>query len=179
MDLTAALFHIDKVNEYVDPADNRFKQDGREIHKGIELTVTGRIGNRLTLVGGLMGMEAEMRRARNNPSIEGKTPVNVPRKQARLYAEYDIPGATGLTLTGAANHMGSRPVDARNIDRFASATIYDLGLRYQKKWQQQLLTVNFNISNLFDKAYWSYYRSGDGLSLGAPRTFALTVKTEW
>lgn len=179
MDLTAAIFHIDKVNEYIDPTDNRFKQDGREIHEGIELTATGRIGNRLTLVGGLTAMKAEMRRARNNPPIEGKTPVNVPRRQARLHIEYDIPGVAGLTLTGAANYMGSRPVDAMNTDRFDSATIYDLGARYRTRWLRQLLTVNLHVANLFDKAYWSYYRSGDGLFLGAPRTFALTVKTEW
>ena len=35
------------------------------------------------------------------------------------------------------------------------------------------------MQNIFNTAYWAYYRSGDGLLLGNPRTVALTIKASW
>jgi len=178
MDLTAALFRIDVINQYTDPSDNVYKQDGREIHQGLEFTTTGKLTDRLTLVGGFTVMDAHIAQAKNNPTLEGKTPVNVPEQQARLYLEYALPGVSGLTLSGGANYSGKRPVDAANTDYLNSATTFDIGARYLAKLNGHKLSFNVNVSNLFDKAYWSYYRSGDGLLLGAPRIISFTVKAE-
>lgn len=177
IDLTAALFWIDKINEYTDPSDNVYKQEGREIHRGLELTATGKLGQQWTLVGGLTLQQAYIDWAANTPTLEGKTPVNVPRQQARLYAEYAVPGVDGFSVSGAANFSGRRPVDSANLEYMAGVTTYDTGLQYASRWQGRPWSVTLNIANLFDKAYWSYYRSGDGLWLGAPRTLALTFKT--
>jgi len=179
MDVTAALFRINKINEYLDPSDNVYKQDGREIHKGIEFSVVGKVAAQLTLVGGFTLLDAEVTKAANNPSLVGKTPVNVPERQARLYAEYVLPYVSGLTLVGGANYSGRRPVDAANTDYLDGATIYDAGIRYQTEVAQQRLVLNLDVSNLLNTAYWTYYRSGDGLLLGAPRIVSFTAKMKW
>lgn len=179
IDLTAALFQIDKINEYTDPNDKLYKQDGREIHKGIEFTAGGKLTEHLTLIGGFTLLDAEITKAKNNPALEGKVPVNVPQRQGRLYLEYALAEVPGLTLSGGANYSGKRPVDSANLSYLEASTTYDAGLRYQTRLGAQKLTFNLNVSNLFDKAYWTYYRSGDGLSLGAPRIVSLTAKTEW
>lgn len=179
MDLTAAVFRIDKINEYTDPADNTYKQDGREIHKGIEFTATGKLYRQLTVIGGLTVMNAQMTQVTNNPSIDGKAPVNVPAKQARLYLEYGLDDLPGLTLVGGANFSGRRAVDAANTAYMAGATTFDAGLRYQTGFGSHRLSLNLNVSNLFDKAYWSYYRSGDGLLLGSPRVISATAKVDF
>lgn len=179
MDLTAAWFRIDKINEYTDPRDNVYKQDGREVHQGLELTAAGRLSDRLTLVGGLTAMDVHVARARNNPALTGKIPVNVPERQARLYLEYALPAAAGLTVTGGVNHSGRRPVDALNTQFLDGATTCDLGLRYQTRVAGRDFSLNLNVSNLFDKVYWTYYRSGDGLLLGAPRLASATARLEF
>ena len=179
MDLTAAAFRINKINEYLDPGDNVYKQDGREVHKGIELSVVGKVVAQLTLIGGFTLLNAEVTKAANNPSLEGKTPVNVPERQARLYAEYVLPYVYGLTLVGGANYSGRRPVDAANTDYLDGAATYDAGIRYQTEVAQERLVLNLNVSNLLDTAYWTYYRSGDGLLLGAPRIVSFTAKMKW
>jgi len=120
-----------------------------------------------------------VKRARNNTAIEGKTPVNVPERQARLYLEYLVPGLDGLTLIAGGQYSGARPVDAANSDEFDGATVFDLGARYRVKFAGQELTARLTVANVFDKAYWSYYRAGDGLLLGAPRTVSLSVSTQW
>jgi iron complex outermembrane receptor protein len=179
MDVTAALFRINKINEYLDPSDNVYKQDGREIHKGIELSVVGKVVARLTLVGGFTLLNAEVTKAANNPALVGKIPVNVPERQARLYAEYILPYVSDLTLVGGANYSGRRPVDAVNTDYLDGATTYDAGIRYQTEVAKQKLVLNLNVSNLLNTAYWTYYRSGDGLLLGSPRIVSFTAKASW
>lgn len=179
IDLNAALFRINKINEYLDPGDNVYKQDGREIHQGVEVTATGKASARLTMIGGLTWLDANYEKAKNNPALVGKIPVNVPERQARAYVEYLLPEMDGLILTAGANYFGRRPVDAANSEFLAAATTVDLGARYRTAAGGHPLTLRFNVSNLFDKAYWTYYRSGDGLLLGAPRLVSLTAKLEW
>jgi iron complex outermembrane recepter protein len=179
MDLTVALFRIDKINEYTDPGDSIYKQDGREVHQGVEVTASGKIINRLTLVGGFTLMDAKVERARNNQALEGKTPVNVPEAQAKIYMEYELPFIPHLTATAGGNYFGRRPVDALNTTYFPEAITCDAGLRYQPSIYGHKTTLNLNVTNLFDKRYWSYYRSGDGLLLGEPRLFAFSAKVEW
>lgn len=179
VDLSAALFRIDKVNSEVDPSDNVFKQDGREIHQGIEVMGSGKLTDRLTVVGGFTWMDAHIEKATANPATEDKTPVNVPEKQARLYVEYALPWVPDLTVTGGANYFGKRPVDVMNSDYLDAATTFDAGLRYEPEVYGHKVDVNLTVSNLFNTDYWAYYRSGDGLLLGAPRVVSLSLKTTW
>ncbi|MCR6629189.1 MAG: TonB-dependent receptor [Magnetospirillum sp.] len=179
IDVNTALFRIDKVNSEVDPADNTFKQDGREIHQGLEVTASGKLTDRLTLVGGVTWMDAFIDKAVANPATQDKIPVNVPEKQARLYLEYALPFVPDLTVTGGANYYGKRPVNPLNTDYIDAATTVDAGLRYQPEVYGHKVDVNLTVANVFDTATWAYYRSGDGLLLGAPRVVSLSLKTTW
>jgi len=179
IDLTGALFRIDKANAEIDPTDRMYKQDGREIHQGLEVTATGKLTGRLTVVGGFTLMDAHIENALAVPASEGKTPINVPEEMARLYLEYALPFVPDLTLTGGANYTGRRPVDTLNTQYVPGVTTFDAGLRFQPEIDGHPLSVNLNVSNLLDTAYWAYYRSSDGLVLGAPRVVSLSVKATW
>ncbi|MGE4559955.1 MAG: TonB-dependent receptor, partial [Desulfobulbus sp.] len=175
VDLTAALFYIDKINEYTDPDDLVYKQDGRQVHKGVEFTLTGKITPNLSMVGGFTWLDAEIERS-NDASLEGKTPVNVPEKQARIYLDYILPFAPQYTVSAGAFYNGKRPVNANNTAYLDESLTFDTGLRYLTTVDGHDVSVNLNVINVFDTAYWAYYRSGDGLFLGEPRTVALNVK---
>jgi iron complex outermembrane receptor protein len=174
MDLTAALFRISELNEYL-AADNVYTQDGREVHKGLEVTATGRLVDRLTFVGGFTLLNARIDNT-NNPAIAGKIPINVPEQQGRAYLEYELPGINGLTVTGGENFNGKRPVTSANTAFFSSSATTDAGLRYQPSFWKRKVSCNINVSNMFNKAYWINYRSGDGLELGTPRIVSFTIK---
>ena len=177
LEMTAALFYINKVNEYLDPTDNLYKQDGRQVHLGLELAATGKLIEALTLAGGFTFLDARITKAKNNPGLEGKSPVNVPRIQVRLYLEYAF--GKVLTVTAGGSYSDRRAVDAMNTDSLPGAATFDVGLRNQTTLAGQKLTLNLNVSNLFNTAYWTFYRSGDGLLLGPPRVISFTAKTEW
>ncbi len=173
VDMTAALFDIDVVNQYLDPADNVYKQAGREVHKGFEIAATGKLTDQLTVVAGGTILDAQITQ---DPKYSGKIPVNVPEQQARLYFEYALTKIPGLTLSGSQNYSGKRAVDSNNLSFMEASTTYDAGVRYETKSGGHKLNFNLNVSNIFDKAYWSYYSSGNGLLQGSPRVISVTAK---
>lgn len=179
MNVTAALFHIDKVNAELNPTNNVYMQDGREIHQGVELLFSGNLLENLSAVGGFTLMRAYVDKATANRLTEGKTPVNVPQEQARLRLEYALPFERDLKLSFGANFYGRRPIDVYNVQYIDPTTTFDAGLRYERELWGHKFSANLTVQNLFDQAYWAYYRSGDGLLLGNPRTIALTVKATW
>ena len=171
-----SLFRIDKVNAELDPSDNVYKQDGREIHQGVELVTTGKLTDSLTLVGGFTLMHAFIAKASAVPASDGKIPIDVPEQQARLYLEYAVPGVPDLTLSGGMNYNGRRPLDTLNTAFFAPSTTFDTGLRYNPELYGHRFSATLNAFNIFDRAYWTYYRSGDGLLMGAGRTITFSLK---
>jgi iron complex outermembrane receptor protein len=173
--MSAALFRINAVNEYTDPRDNVYKKDGVEVHRGVELSGAGKITERLTAAGGIMLMRARVDRALNNTSIQGKIPSNVPEQQVRGNFEYRIPHTASLTPTFGVNYSGRRPADATDAHFIQGATVFDAGLHYQPTIYGRRLILNANVSNIGNKAYWTYY----GLLLGEPRIVAFSLKGQW
>lgn len=170
MSLAAAWFRIDQANQYVDPATNLASQDGRAVHQGWEFSATGKATDRLTLTGGFTLLDAEIDKAVANV---GNTPQGVPEKMARLYAEYDLPGVAGLTLTGGVSYTGKVPWDAANTLYVDPVTLYDAGLRYRTRLGGRDTTWRVNVANLTGADYWTT-RSGI-LYPGSPRTLSLSA----
>ncbi len=177
--VNAALFRIDKVNAELNPYSNIYMQDGREIHQGLEVVVAGNIVENLSAVGGFTLMHAYVDKATASPLTNGKTPVNVPEEQARLRLEYALPFERDVKISFGPDFLGRRPIDVYDQQYIKPATIFDGGVRYERELYGHKISANLTMQNIFNTAYWAYYRSGDGLLLGNPRTVALTVKASW
>ncbi|WP_244595765.1 TonB-dependent receptor [Bosea lathyri] len=164
--VTTALFDIEKAYEFED-LTRLYTQDGRQRHRGFEFTATGKVTEDLTVIGGLTLLDAKV----EGGTYDGKTPMNVARVLAKLYAEYELPWMRSLFLTGGVYHTGRQWANNLNDDRLKSYTTLDLGLRYATQVYGKPLTLRANVSNVTDKNYWqnSYY-------LGAPRTVAVSAQ---
>jgi iron complex outermembrane recepter protein len=171
--LSSALFRIEKANSYEEQTSSKpiLTQDGLVIHQGLELTVTGKLTDNLTVVTGGTIMDLEIDKANAN---EGKKPTNVASQMAKLYAEYNIPMVQGLAVTGGAYWTGKSYRDAANTDVIPSYTVYDGGLRYKTKLDKYPTTYIVNVTNLTNKEYWR-----SSTSFGEPRNIALSMKVEF
>lgn len=167
--LTGALFQIEKAYEYTN-GDNEYTQNGRQNHKGIEFTATGKLLERWTVIGGATVLNARV----HGGDFDGKEPVNVASVLAKLYSEYELAALPGLSLTGGVYRTGRQWADDANTDRLPAYTTVDLGMRYATRVSGRALTLRLNVSNLANKNYWlnSYY-------VGAPRNVALSAQMQF
>ncbi|MDR1085063.1 MAG: TonB-dependent receptor [Deltaproteobacteria bacterium] len=175
--LTAALFQIDKANYESDDGTNfgTMKQDGRQVHRGLELTAQGKLTDDLTVYGGATFLDAEITKT-TNPALKGQTPAYVPKSIASLYAEYNVPVIDGLTLTGGVYHEGEAYVHTNNLLRIPSHTIGDLGFRFKTAYFGPEMTFRFNVNNITDERYWSGIENG---SLGSARSIVFSVEASF
>lgn len=175
--LTAALFDIDKANQYTQfNPDGTFTiiQSGREVHKGLELTATGKVWEDLTVFGGVTLMDPRITNNPTNPTMNGNLAQFVSPVSEKLYAEYNLPFAQGLTLIGGFRYSGSYYADLPNTTKLPGFAVGDLGLRYTTKVVDRPLILRFNVNNFTNAAYWQ----SAGYE-GVPRTFLATAEMKF
>jgi len=177
LDLTAGLYFMDVVNEYLDPADSVYKQDGREVHRGVEISANGQILSRLKVQGSFTWIDARVDKALSN---EGKEPVNVPEELGRLSLEYAFAGMPGLSAGSAVNWSGERAVDGANTVWLPSVATFDASIRYRSAIAGHGASVQVAVRNLGDVGCWAAYKPKGtvGLVLGEPRTVAISSSVE-
>ncbi len=168
-----ALFRIEKANSYEINTSPKptLAQDGKQVHQGVELGITGKVTENLTIVAGGTVMDLSIKKA-TNPALVGKKPTGAARVMAKLFAEYRVPGIQGLALSGGVYYTGKKFQDELNQEVVPAYTLFDAGIRYTTKFGQYPTTFNFSVQNITDKVYWS-----NTLALGNPRTFAFSIKT--
>lgn len=176
LDLKAALFRIEKDSAYADPTTRVFAADGRQVHQGAEFSFTGKVNERLTLLGGFSLLDAKLTKAANAAMV-GKTPQSVPEKLARLYGEYSLPAVPGLVLAGGLAYTGPMWADDLNTLSYPGVSTADIGLRHVSSLAGHKTTYRVNLSNVTDKNYWTS-KGGGMLYLGSPRTLAASVSFE-
>lgn len=171
--LGASLFEIRQPNGITDPATNVFSLSGQQRNRGFELSAAGTPLDGLRLLAGVTLMDAELRRTQNG-AFDGNDVPGVPRASASLYAEYDLPRAEGLTLTGRLLQGGATWYDQANTQRVSGWTRVDLGARYAIEAQGREIELRANVENVLDENYWASSARGF-LSAGAPRTYAVSA----
>ncbi|HWV16929.1 MAG TPA: TonB-dependent siderophore receptor [Cellvibrio sp.] len=175
--LTSAIFNIDKPLEYyqiLSETQAQFVQDGRQQHKGIEFSATGKITDNLTLLGGFTLLDAKVKDNKQFPEIEGKKPVGVAEKLIKFYSEYNISAVPGLSVNGGASYTGEFFGNNINTDKLPAYTLIDLGARYILPINDTLVTLRLNVNNLTDEHYWA-----NQSFLGDPRNLVFSANVHF
>ncbi|HEY0340134.1 MAG TPA: TonB-dependent siderophore receptor, partial [Steroidobacteraceae bacterium] len=175
--LTAALFQIDRALQYAVNNNNgtfTYVQSGRQTHKGIEITATGRVTEQLSIYGGATYIDPKISRNDSNPALDGKEPTTVAKQMVKLYAEYDIAQLPGLTFTGGFAYTGSFAADTLNTEYLPAVTTGDVGGRYAAKIAGQELVIRLDVSNVTNKTYWLTPNY-----VGAPRTVMASAELKF
>jgi iron complex outermembrane receptor protein len=179
--LTAAYFYINKANFYTERFETdytlKLTQDGRDVHKGFELGVSGKVTDDLTLWGGLTFLDAKIIKT-NNDVQRDQRKGNAPEVLAKLYGEYRLPiRVRNLYVTGGVYFTDERRYATEKTDTrmLPSYTVFDTGARYEKKFADFDAIFQFNLQNAGDKWYWN---RPPYAGLGDPRTitFSMTVQ---
>lgn len=174
---TVSLYEIKRPSSYTDPVTNVFSFSGEQRNRGVEWGFFGSPMNGVRLMGGIAYSDAEVTKAAVAAN-EGKQATGLPKWQAKLGAEWDVPAMQGLTLTANATAASKQYLSADNLLSVPGRTVYDLGARYATKLSGRPLTLRATVTNVTNKAYWAkpHYTS---LALGAARTFYLSATMDF
>ena len=178
---TLSVFRTTLPSAYFDPDTAIYSDGGEQENQGVELTVYGEPVAGLRLIGGATWLEAEINRSLTAANA-GKSAIGVPDFQINANVEWDVPMVSGLTLEGRAVHTGAQPANATNTLELEEWTRFDAGLRYAFVAGGKDLTVRARVENLADEDQWvavGGYPGSNYLTLGAPRTFRLSVSAEF
>ena len=168
--VTAALFDMQRPLETLDTTTGQNIQLGQQRHRGLELLASGSATPNLSIVSGLMWIDATIEDS-GNPATDGKRAPGVPRLTANAWTEYRIPGVPGLAINGGVFYAGKTFLDLANLQPVPSWTRLDLGASYDMRVSGLPTRFLLTVENAAGKDYWAS-------SLGGVLTMAdpLTVK---
>lgn len=151
--------------------------DGVAHHRGIEAQAAWRSGP-WGFIGSVMVLKARREEGTVQPELNGKRPTNVPERSAKLQVRYQLPQVAGLSVQADALGVSNRAVLEDNSAHIPGYGVADLGLRYERKHGQALITWRAGVDNLFDRRAWreSPFQFGHAyLYPLAGRTFRISV----
>jgi iron complex outermembrane receptor protein len=173
--LQAALFEIDKgLERFVPvPGGRLYVQDGRQVHRGAELTLSGQLTPAWRLVGGLAWLDARVRDS-GDPALDGKRPQGVAKLQGSVHADWRFAEAWAASLS--LFHSGRKAITADNGWYAGGATRIDAGLRWQQRLPEGGLVLRAAVQNLADRRYLENTAYG---SYGFAPPRSLRASAEW
>ena len=184
IDLSTAVFRLDRPFANTDPADNVFKISGEQINYGVEATISGRLTDRLITSSGLTVLDTNVTRT-GNLATDGQHFVGIPAYRSNLLAEYRLPVGRATYANVNWQLVGRRPIDDINSTWTPAYNVVDLGWRYAHPVMNRMTTWRLTVNNVTDVHYWSTLGPGNitgtnvgsyTAHLGLPRTIAASME---
>ncbi|MES5047823.1 TonB-dependent siderophore receptor [Rhizobium nepotum] len=178
--MTISAFQIEKPFGQLEPTSGGllFSAGGEQRNRGLEFNAFGEVTDDVRLLGGLMLIDGALTKTSNSQTL-GNKPVGVPSVQANIGLEWDTPFLEGFTVSANVIHTGEQYINTANSLKIPSWTRLDLGARYKTEIENRPVTFRASVENVFDKDYWSGVASYSTIAQGAPRTFKISMTTDF
>lgn len=182
--ITASAFDIKQDNTLTPGPTLGFNvQEGRIGSRGLELEVRGSVTDQLELIASATALDTEVLRS-NTAGVTGKRPQAVPKRFASAWASYRIASGplADLNLSGGVRYVSSSFGDDLNTVRSPSYAITDIAVRYELGRRFPSLSgtqLTLNVSNLFDKEYYTSCSYGIYCQFGNRRQFLGGLRYTW
>ncbi|WP_345830595.1 ferrichrome porin FhuA [Erwinia sp. HDF1-3R] len=156
--LTGAVYQLTKTkNLTADPRNLNFSVQGGEIRsRGVELEAKAAVNENVNVTAAYTYTDAEYT---HDTLLKGKTPVEVPKNMASLWADYTFheTALSGLTLGAGVRYIGeSKSLYSSTNENFtvASYTTVDALVKYDLgRFGMPGSSIGVNVSNLFNRNY--------------------------
>ena len=179
---TASLFEITKPTLIAlgSSTNPTYTDEGEKRVRGLEWNTFGQLTHNVRLLGGATYSQGVQTKTAYN-QYDGNVAIGVPRWQGNLGAEWDTSWLSGLTLSGRVITTSSQYLDAANQQAIPNWTTLDVGARYTTKMNGHKTVLRLNVTNVFDKHYWSgsFSDSYSMATLGAGRTISASATMDF
>jgi len=182
LNLTAALYRSENDGQVsVDAVTNVPTQSGKTRVQGIEVAAVGQLTNFWQVTAGFQTMDAKALSLRSVNSSGVQTTTDgvrwTPKWSATLWTSYQW---GDFTLGGGVSHTAEQKrvitvaaTPSTGLPELPAFTVANAMAAYRVS---KNLSLQLNVTNLFDKEYMSALNNGGGrLSIGAPRAVSLSA----
>ena len=172
--LIAGLFEVKK--PYFDRnAANLFTEVANLSHRGVELSLSGRLAPGLTAVAGAMLLRARIDADAAIASFIAPIPVGKPSRNVRLNVQYGPASWHGVSIDGQISQDGPAYANRSNAVRIDANTSIDIGARYVFNIFGTSASVRMRVQNITDSYGWTVSSSGAYAATGARRFSAQLI----
>jgi iron complex outermembrane receptor protein len=164
-------------SDFAGPGTLCFESEGRENHKGLELSAQGTAASWLRVTASAAGMDATSQNT-GTPAFNGKQVINVAHLRTSVLADLTLPHARSLSLMPGWSYSSRKDATRDDAVSVPGYNLFDLGVRYTPGGERGRATFRIYASNLGDKRYWSDTGASYGdtfLWLGAPTWVRLSA----
>lgn len=178
--LTADVFRMRAPFFYPKVSENgiSFVKEGRETHRGLELSAQGepsrwvRVNATLAAIQGISG-DSE------TAEFNNKQIINLPHVRSSVFASLSVPYVKGLALFPGWNYTGRKAATRDDVVSVPGYNLFNLGLRYTPAGDLNRVTFRIYADNIGNKRYWKDTGASYGdtfLHPGAPATVRLSAQ---
>lgn len=170
---TAAIFRTEKTNARTRLSRGEpYTLNGEQLVEGVELSLTGRLTDGLTVLLGYSHLDSEFTSS-DNPDEVGAALALVPENSFNLWMDQRLPG--GFTIGGGAQYLDSVFRSSDNSAQVPSYWLIDAMASYDLT---PSLTLRLNVNNLADEQYVDRVGGGHYIP-GARRSASLNVEVDF
>lgn len=166
--LVAGLFQVRKPY-FINNEHNVYTVQGEVEHRGVELSLSGRPTDHLTLLAGTVLMDPRVTGPAVRAGRLGNKPVGQTDRMLRMNLDYQLP-FPGWTIDLGASHYGERVASRNGVSRAPAYTLVDVGARYRFSLHDLPATLRAQILNVADTFAWNIQGSN---------SFGLIDKRRW
>lgn len=167
---TISFFRAKEPGAYAD-SNNVYGYNGRTLYKGIEISTTGQISDKLSMMAAL-GYTRYIWDKSNNKLEQGRDANGIPKWNANLALVYDPNDS--LSILGRMSFVGGAKIHYGAFE-VPSNTRFDLGIKYRREIDHTPVTFSAMCYNVFDKKGWYTADQGNQLIVSDPRTFVVSA----
>ena len=179
--VTASVFQIERASGMrvfnAQSGQSDYRMDGEQRNRGVELQVFGEAVRGVRVLGGVAYTDARLTRTEDGV-YDGRVAIAVPRWQANLSTEWDVPTLSGLTLSARLIATSAQYLDQESQRQIPGWSRWDAGVRYATKAFGKPLALRLSVENLLGRDYWMTTYDG-WLNQGMPRTVLLSAAVDF
>ena len=178
MKLVAGVFDVRKPY-FITDERNVYGALGEVRHRGVELSLSGRPSDNLSLVAGAVLMRPRVSGEAVRQGRVGERPIGQAERVLRADLEYRPPSWPGWSFDLAMSHYGERVASRDGFNRVPAYSLADVGARYRFKLGNAPATLRLLVANVGDTYTWNLYgHNSFGLTDGRRYVVQLAVDFE-
>lgn len=155
-----------------------FVQEGKQHNRGVEVSVSGQLFERLDLSTSMSYTKARLQNV-SDVSYQNHQIQNVPTWRFATYLSYTLPVFDDrLRMLAGMQNSATKYANRAGTVKVAGYSVFNVGAAYTAKPFGYDTDIRLNVNNVFNKQYWrdvGGFMGDDYMFLGNPRTTQLSV----